>query len=68
MVKQPGPISTMTWAIDMLTDTIATNDGWWMVRTTADAAAGGYSSQTMTVWNAAGQPVMASRQNVAMFL
>ncbi|MGB3864448.1 MAG: thioesterase family protein, partial [Xanthobacteraceae bacterium] len=63
----PGVISTMTWSIDLLTDAPGTTDGWWLVRTAADAAADGYSSQVMTVWNAAGQPVMASRQNVAVF-
>ena len=68
MLDRPrGPISTMTWAIDMLTDDITTDDGWWLVRTKADTAADGYSSQTMTVWNAKGKPTMVSRQNVAMF-
>jgi acyl-CoA thioesterase len=66
--KPGGAISTMTWSIDMLTDAPDTNDGWWLVRTSADKVAGGYSSQSMTVWNAAGNPVMASRQNVAMFM
>ncbi len=63
----PGLISTMTWSIDLLTDTVDTTDGWWLIRTEADAAADGYSSQVMTVWNAAGQAVMASRQNIAVF-
>ncbi|MCO5130452.1 MAG: thioesterase family protein [Xanthobacteraceae bacterium] len=63
----PGLISTMTWSIDLLTDTIDTTDGWWLIRTEADAAADGYTSQVMTVWNAAGQAVMTSRQNVAVF-
>lgn len=68
MVTTPGVISTMTWAIDMLTDAIKTDNGWWIVQTTAQSAADGYTSQAMTVWNAAGRPVMASRQNVAVFL
>jgi len=68
MVTQVGPISTMTWSIDLLTDTIETEDGWWMIRTTADTAAGGYSSQAMTVWNTSGKPVMTNRQNIAMFI
>jgi acyl-CoA thioesterase len=67
MVDRPGAISTMTWSIDMLTDTLETDNGWWLVRTRADAAADSYTSQTMTVWNASGKPIMASRQNVAMF-
>jgi acyl-CoA thioesterase len=67
LLDAPAPISTMTWAIDMLAEEIATDQGWWLVRAVAEAAAGGYSSQAMTVWNAAGTPVMASRQNVAVF-
>ena len=67
-VTVPGPISTMTWEVDMLTDRIATRDGWWLVETTSDTAADGYSSQTMTVWNTDGRPVMANRQNVAAFI
>lgn len=67
MLTAPGLISTMTWSIDLLTDTIETTDGWWLIRTEADAAADGYTSQVMTVWNAAGQTVMTSRQNVAVF-
>ncbi len=63
----PGVISTMTWSIDLLTDAPGTTDGWWLIRTAADAAADGYSSQVMTVWDAAGRAVMASRQNVAVF-
>ncbi|WP_299814990.1 thioesterase family protein [Tardiphaga sp.] len=67
MTTTPSPISTMTWAIDMLTDKIATDDGWWLVRSAAEQIGDGYSSQAMTVWNAQGVPVMASRQNVAVF-
>jgi acyl-CoA thioesterase len=63
----PSPISTMTWSIDMLTDEITTDDGWWLIRNVAEQIAGGYSSQAMTLWNRNGRPVMASRQNVAVF-
>lgn len=63
----PSPISTMTWAIDMLTDEIATDDGWWLIHNRAEQIAGGYSSQAMTLWNRKGTPIMASRQNIAVF-
>jgi len=63
----PSPISTMTWAIDMLTDDIVTDDGWWLIHNAAEQIAGGYSSQAMTLWNRSGQPIMASRQNIAVF-
>jgi len=67
MLKTPSPISTMTWSIDMLTDEIATDDGWWLIRNVAEQISGGYSSQAMTLWNRNGRPIMASRQNIAVF-
>ena len=67
MAKTPPPISTMTWAVDMLTDKIETTDGWWLLRTSAEQIGDGYSSQAMTVWNAHGMAVMAARQNIAVF-
>jgi acyl-CoA thioesterase len=63
----PAPISTMTWTMDILTDTPTTTDGWWLVRSTAENAHQGYSSQEMTVWNTDGKPVIAARQTVAIF-
>ncbi|MES2031140.1 MAG: thioesterase family protein [Pseudomonadota bacterium] len=63
----PSPISTMTWSIDMLTDEIATDDGWWLIHNVAEQIAHGYSSQAMTLWNRNGRPIMASRQNIAVF-
>jgi acyl-CoA thioesterase len=67
MSDKPAIISTMTWSIDMLTDTIATTDGWFLAHNAAERIGDGYSSQAMTVWDAKGAPVMASRQNVAVF-
>ncbi|MBC7580740.1 thioesterase family protein [Tardiphaga sp.] len=67
MSTAPSPLSTMTWSIDMLTDKITTDDGWWLIRNTSEQIADGYSSQAMTLWNAHGVPVMASRQNIAVF-
>jgi hypothetical protein len=60
-------ISTMTWSIDLLTDRLETEGGWWLVRTTAETLADGYSSQAMTVWNSRRQPMMVARQNIAVF-
>ena len=62
-----APISTMTWQVDVLTDDVATDDGWWLVRTSAETAQNGYSGQNMTIWNATGKPVIAARQTIAVF-
>lgn len=67
MFKKHAPISTMTWSMDLLTDRLETEGGWWLVRTTAETLASGYSSQAMTVWNSARKPIMVARQNVAVF-
>lgn len=61
------PISTMTWAIDMLTDAPRSASGWWLVRATAQTAAAGYSAQEMTIWDDTGRPVAAMRQTIAIF-
>lgn len=63
-----APISTVTWAVDILSDAPATEDGWWLVESRAQTAHQGYSAQIMTVWNTRGNAVIAARQNVAIFL
>ena len=68
LFERPGPMSTMTWTIDLLTDRPETRDGWWLLQTKAENVVGGYSSQSTTLWNADRQPVLVSRQNVAVFM
>jgi acyl-CoA thioesterase len=63
----PAPFSTATWALDVLTGTPTSPDGWWLIDARAETAAGGYSSQAMTVWSSDGTPAMACRQTVAVF-
>jgi hypothetical protein len=58
----------MTWTMDVLTDTPKTDDGWWLVQSRADNAHQGYAAHAMMIWNAKGEPVIAARQTVAIFL
>jgi acyl-CoA thioesterase len=67
MLKTPGPLSSMTWMAEFLTDEIATQDGWFLARHFAQNAHQGYSSQAMQLWNQAGQAVMIGRQTIAIF-
>ena len=62
-----APLSSMTWMIDFLVDEPQTEDGWWLLEAKADHAAGGHSTQDMTIWNAAGQCVAKGRQMVTVF-
>ncbi|MHB0777510.1 thioesterase family protein [Halomonas sp. WWR20] len=67
LFTQPAPVSSMTWMFDVLSDTLQTEDGWWLSRSVAEATRDGYSSQAMQVWNRRGEPVIVGRQNVAVF-
>jgi acyl-CoA thioesterase len=67
MFKAPAPISTVTWALDVLTDHPSTNDGFWLIRRRLDFAKDGYSTETISVWNSERVPMMVGRQNVALF-
>jgi len=67
MFKEFAPISSMTWMMNFLKEDVSTEDGWWLMRSAAEHARNGYSSQDMQVWNKAGELVVAARQNVAVF-
>ena len=66
MFTTPAPISTMTWSFEVLADTFQ-GATWHLARSTADTVSDGYSSQSMTIWDAHGRPVLAGRQSVAIY-
>lgn len=66
MFSDRAPISTMTWSVDVLTDSFV-GTAWYLLHVVGDTVADGYSSQTMTMWDAGGRPVTAARQTVAIY-
>jgi hypothetical protein len=58
----------MTWTVDVLTGNPASSSGWWLVENLAQVTREGYSAQAMTIWNDEGEPVVAMRQTVAIFV
>ncbi|MEA1942402.1 MAG: thioesterase family protein [Pseudomonadota bacterium] len=68
LFDKPGPISSMTWMLNILSAEPVTRDGWWLSRSTADLARDGSSSQVMQLWNADRQPVVTGMQSVAIFV
>ncbi|MCW3847757.1 thioesterase family protein [Sphingomonas sp. LB-2] len=62
-----APVSSLNWQINFVTPEPATQDGWWLLHAKADRARDGYSSQRMTVWNAAGELIAEAMQGVAIF-
>lgn len=68
MMMAPGaPVSSMTWQINLLTAAPTTRGGWWLIRSTGDYAEAGCCSETITIWNTAGEPIAAGMQAVALF-
>ncbi len=68
LMTKPGPVSSMNWQINMLTDKPVTRDGWWLLTSETHHAENGASSQYMTVRNADLEPVMTGMQSVALFV
>lgn len=67
LLGRPAPMSSMTWQLNLLGPTPATDDGWWLLRAASDYVRAGSSSQAMAIWNAAGEPIAEQVQSVAMF-
>ena len=68
LFPQPGPISTMTWSLDVVGLPEIDDDGWRLMRTRAETISEGYSTQEMHLWDAKGRPLVLARQNVAVFV
>ncbi len=63
---QPAPISTMTWAIDLVRAPPAP-DGWFLLASSSEHAGDGYSLQRMALWSEDGTCLAVGRQAVAIF-
>lgn len=61
------PMSSMTWILNVLGPQPRTEDGWWLLRSNSDYARTGSSSQSMAIWNSAGEMVAEQMQSVAVF-
>ena len=68
LFTQFGPISTMTWAMDVVDVPGEDDDGWCLLRTKAETIGDGYSTQEMHLWDCNGRPLILARQNVAVFV
>jgi acyl-CoA thioesterase len=64
---KPAAISTITWSVDCH-GPMKTSDGWHLIYSSSESAAEGYSLQNMRVYNRAGEPLISSRQVVAVFI
>ena len=68
MFKKMGPVSSMTFLLNILDDAPVTQDGWWQVETRQTAARGGYSTQVMRFYDYEGRLVAEGLQSVTIFI
>ena len=67
LAPRETPLSSMTWQCNLLDPAPVTADGWWLLHTKSDFAVDGGVNEVTDIWSAAGLPVMASIQSVALF-
>ncbi|WP_228244053.1 thioesterase family protein [Porphyrobacter sp. GA68] len=68
VMPQRGPVSSMTWQINFFVAPVqADGDNWWLLRSRADEAGAGTSSQHMMLWDEGGNARAAGTQTVAVF-
>jgi acyl-CoA thioesterase len=68
MFTRMGPVSSMTWIFNLLSDDPQTEDGWWQIESELTAAREGYSTQVMRIWNSQGELVVEGMQSVTLFI
>ena len=68
MFKSFGPVSSVNWQVNIIEPELTTQDGWWHLDTTLNAARDGYASQTMRYWNIEGRLIAEAIQTVAIFI
>ena len=67
MMQGWAPVSSLTWQVNVLGEPEPDADGWWLLRSTADHAGAGNSSQFMDGWTPGGTRVIAATQSIAVF-
>lgn len=67
MLSAPAPTASVTWQLDLLTDSHDSEDGWYLVGSSGEAAVDGYGGQAMMTWARDGEPVVGARQACVVF-
>lgn len=67
VAPRSGPISSITWQLNLVRSAPATSDGWWLTRCEADQASNGLSAQAMAVYDADGNLVATASQTIGLY-
>ena len=66
-MQRPGPLSSISWAFNVVTPEPRTVDGWWLLESASDFADHGYSGERLRLWNSHGELMLSGLQSVAIF-
>lgn len=66
-MQRPGPLSSISWAFNVVTPEPQTEDGWWLLESASDFADHGYSGERLRLWNSCGELMLSGLQSVAIF-
>ncbi len=68
-MREPRPVSSVTWHVDLPNGAPrAAPGGWWLLHSAVEHARDGYSTQGMRLWGEdLAVPAVVSRQCVAIF-
>lgn len=67
MFGKLAPVSSLTWTVDTLGETLPSADEWLLLASEAEASQHGYSPQSMKIWDSQRRPVAVGRQQVTTF-
>lgn len=68
LLREFGPISTMTWMVDFTPEAQRDTGEWRLLRMFAEDIGEGYSTQETAVWSQSGKLLAIARQTVALFV
>lgn len=68
LLKEFGPISTMTWMVDLTSEAQHDTGEWRLLRMFAEEIGEGYSTQETAVWSQTGKLLAIARQTIALFV
>jgi acyl-CoA thioesterase len=68
MMRQPAPVSTLTWTVQFLEGhSEQRGDDWWQYQADTEASDHGYAQTSARVWDRAGRLMALSQQTIAVF-
>jgi acyl-CoA thioesterase len=67
MLDRPGPVSTVTWTLELFRPVSLPPDSWLLYVAEVEQASDGYSQASAAIWDPSGAMIARSHQTVAVY-